>query len=127
MIGKLTTIVLIVKDMDRSLAFYRDAIGLTVEMHTPYWSSLNAGNISLGLHPESDHSKVAPGSGCTFGFEVADIQDTVENLKAKGVKMQMEPKHEDFGWLASFADPDGYSVQLAQTEPWAKAGDSGSK
>jgi len=127
MIGKLTTIVLVVKDMDRSLTFYRDVVELAVEMHTPYWSSLSAGNVSLGLHPESGHSKVAPGSGCTFGFEVADIQDTVKNLKAKGVKIQMEPKHEDFGWLASFADPDGYSVQLAQTESWAKAGDSGSK
>jgi predicted enzyme related to lactoylglutathione lyase len=127
MIGKLTTIVLIVKDMDRSLAFYRDVVGLKVEMQSPYWSSLSAGNISLGLHPESNHTKVATDSGCTFGFEVTDIQDTVKNLKAQGVTMQSEPKHESFGWLATFADPDGYAVQLAQTEPWARTADSGSK
>lgn len=127
MIGKLTTIVLIVKDMDRSVAFYRDVVGLTVEMHTPFWSSLSAGNISLGLHPESNHAKVAPGMGCTFGFEVGDIQATVLELKSKGVPMQLEPKRESFGWLAAFTDPDGYSVQLAHTEPWAKAGSSGSQ
>ena len=127
MIGKLTTIVLIVKDMDRSVAFYRDMVGLSVEMHTPFWSSLSAGNISLGLHPESNHAKVAPSMGCTFGFEVEDIQATVQKLKAKGVQMQLEPKREDFGWLAIFADPDGYAVQLAQTEPWAKAESSGSQ
>jgi predicted enzyme related to lactoylglutathione lyase len=121
MIGKLTTIVLIVKDMDRSVAFYRDVVGLDVEMHTPYWSPLSAGNVSLGLHPESEHVKVAPTAGCTFGFEVDDILRTVQELKEKGVKMQKEPKHEDFGWLAIFSDPDGYAVQLAQTEPWAKA------
>jgi lactoylglutathione lyase len=125
MIGKLTTIVLIVKDMDRSLAFYRDVVGLSVEMHSPYWSSLSAGNISLGLHPQSQHAKVEPGMGCTFGFEVADILGTVQELKAKGVKIQKEPKHENFGWLAEIVDPDGYTVQLAQTEAWAKAGGSG--
>lgn len=121
MIGKLSTVILIVKDMDRSVAFYSDVVGLKVEMHTPYWSSLSAGNISLGLHPETEKAKAAPAMGCTFGFEVTDIQQTVQDLKAKGARMQLEPKHEDFGWLAIVADPDGYPVQLAQTEPWAKA------
>jgi predicted enzyme related to lactoylglutathione lyase len=111
---------LIVKDMDRSVAFYHDVIGLTVQMHTPFWSSLRAGNIVLGLHPEGEHSKVAPETGCTFGFEVADIQQTAADLKVKGVKFLMEPKREDFGWLAVIADPDGYALQLGQTEPWAK-------
>ena len=124
MIGKLTTIVLIVKDMDRSVAFYRDVIGLTLEMHTPYWSSLSAGNILLGLHPESEKTKAAPGMGCSFGFEVTDIQAAVQELKAKSATMQMEPKRQDFGWLAIVDDPDGYPVQLAQTEPWAKASNS---
>jgi predicted enzyme related to lactoylglutathione lyase len=116
MIGKLTTIMLIVKDMDRSVAFYRDMVGLKLEMHTPDWSSLSAGNITLGLHPESPHAKVGPGMGCTFGFEVSDIQKIVQRLKAKGVPFVMEPMHQDFGWLAILADPDGYSVQLVQLE-----------
>ena len=114
MIGKLTTITLIVKDMNRSVAFYRDIVGLKLEMHTPYWSSLSAGNITLGLHPESPHAKVAPGTGCTFGFEVADIQKVVQKLKAKDVPVPMEPRDDGFGWLAMFSDPDGYSVQLVQ-------------
>jgi len=119
MIGKLTTIMLIVKDMDRSVAFYRDVVGLKLELHTPYWSSLSAGNITLGLHPESEHSKVAPSLGCTFGFEVSDIRSLVQELKSKGVAMMMEPIHEDFGWLGIFTDPDGYPVQLVQLEPRA--------
>jgi predicted enzyme related to lactoylglutathione lyase len=116
MIGKLTTIMLIVRDMERSVAFYRDVVGLKVELHTPGWSSLSAGNITLGLHPESPHSKVAPTLGCTFGFEVSDIQGVVQELKSKNVPMMMEPIHEDFGWLAIFTDPDGYPVQLVELE-----------
>ena len=115
------------EDIDRSLTFYRYILGLSVEMHSPYWSSLSAGNVSLGLHPESPNVKVAPGMGCTFGFEVADILSTVQDLKTLGVKIQKEPKHENFGWLAEIADPDGYTVQLAQTEAWAQAGGSGQK
>lgn len=120
MIGQLSTITLIVKEMDQSVAFYRDILGLRVQMHTPYWSGMNTGNVVVGLHPESEHSKVAPGGGCTFGFEVSDIQKSAEELKSKGVKFLMEPKREDFAWLAVFADPDGYSILLTQTEAWAK-------
>lgn len=120
MIGKLSTIALIVRDMDRSIAFYRDIVGLKVQLQTPYWSSMDAGNIIIGLHPESEHSKVAPGGGWNVGFEVSDIQNTAEELKAKGVRFLVEPKREDFGWLGVFADPDGYSIVLAQTEAWAK-------
>jgi hypothetical protein len=28
--------------------------------------------------------------------------------------MILEPKKEDFGWLAIVADPDGYAVQLGE-------------
>jgi predicted enzyme related to lactoylglutathione lyase len=120
MIGKLSTITLIVKEMERSVEFYRDVVGLKLQLHTPYWSSMDAKNIIVGLHPESEHSKVALGGGCSFGFEVSDIQKTAEELKAKGVRFLVEPKREDFGWLGVFADPDGYSIVLAQTEAWAK-------
>ncbi|HKD86247.1 MAG TPA: VOC family protein [Terriglobales bacterium] len=120
MIGKLTTIMLIVKDMDRSVAFYRDVVGLKLEMQSPEWSSLSAGNITLGLHPESQYSKVSPTLGCTFGFEVSDIQTVVQQLKSKGAAMMLEPIHEDFGWLGIFTDPDGYPVQLVQLEAQAK-------
>lgn len=119
MVGKLSTITLVVKDIDRSVAFYRDILGLKIQMHTPFWSGMDAGNIIVGLHPESEHSKVSPGGGCTFGFEVSDIQKTAAELKSKGVNFLMDPKLEDFGWLAVFADPDGYSILLAQTEDWA--------
>lgn len=120
MIGKLTTIVLVVKDMERSVAFYRDIVGLKLEMQEPYWSSLSAGNITLGLHPESPHAKAAPGMGCSFGFEVSDIQKVVGELKAKGVAVPLEPRDEGFGWLAIFNDPDGYAVQLVQLAAHSK-------
>jgi len=114
MIGKLSTIMVVVKDMKRSTRFYRDVLGLKLSYGTPHWTQLEAGNISLGLHPEGKETKVSPSIGCTFGFEVNDIRTTVAELKKKGAQVAMEPRKEDFGWLAMVTDPDGYYVQLYQ-------------
>lgn len=112
MIGKLGTIMVVVKDMARSTAFYRDVLGLKVSMESPEWTQLDAGNIAVGLHAESDRLKVEPREAVQFGFEVADVQKAAAELKAKGVKFVMEPHQEDFGWLAIFKDPDGHHIQL---------------
>lgn len=114
MIGKLGLIMLVVKDMKRSLQFYRDVLGLQVQHEHAEWVQLSAGNVDLGLHPESEHLHVRPG-GCHIAFFVKDVQKTSEELKGKGVKFVKEPRKEDFGWLAVFSDPDGYHIQLGQS------------
>ncbi len=119
MIGKLGLIMVVVKDMKRSVAFYRDILGLQVQYENPEWSQLSAGNVDLGLHPEGEHLHVKPG-GCQVAFFVQDVQKAAEELKRKGVKFAMEPRKEDFGWLAVFTDPDGYHIQLGQTATYEK-------
>ncbi len=112
MIGKLGIVMVVVKDVKRSVAFYRDILGLKVGFESPEWTQLSANNIDLGLHPESEHLKVQPG-GCQIGFFVQDVQKAAADLKKKGVRFVMEPSKRDFGWLAVFSDPDGYHIQLA--------------
>lgn len=114
MLGKLGLIMVVVKDMGRSVAFYRDVLGLKLEFESPFWSQLSAGNIEIGLHPESQRVKVAPETGVSIGFHVPDVQQTAAALKAKGVRFLQEPKQEEFGWLAIAADPDGYAIQIGQ-------------
>ena len=119
MIGKLGLVMVVVKDMGRSVAFYRDVLGMKLEFESPFWSQLSAGNIEIGLHPESNRVKVAPETGVSIGFYVADVQETAAALKAKGVRFLQEPKKEDFGWLAVAADPDGYAIQFCEMPPEA--------
>jgi lactoylglutathione lyase len=114
MIGELKLIMLVVRDMGRSVRFYRDVIGLKLMFETPGWAQLDAGNIQLGLHPESEHLKARPNESCSFGFYVQDIEHAVADLRARGATILMEPKKEEFGMLALAADPDGYTVQLYQ-------------
>lgn len=114
MIGKLGLIMVVVKDMDRSVAFYRDVLGLKLQFQTPEWSQFDAGNIHVGLHAESDQLKVHPTESAQFGFYVDDIQKTVSGLKNRGVHILRPPKQEDFGTLSIFTDPDGYHIEICQ-------------
>lgn len=114
MIGKLGLIMVVVKDMKRSVAFYRDALGLNLEYESPHWSQLSAGNIHIGLHPEGKEVKVSPSTGLSFGFYVPDVQKAAAELKTRGARMLMEPHKENFGWLAIVSDPDGYAIQLGE-------------
>lgn len=114
MIGKLDTFMVVVKDMDRSVKFYRDVLGLKVKSQEPEWTALDAGAVQIGLHAESEHLHVRPTEAAGFGFDVDDIHKTIESLKAKGTHIIMPPKQERFGWLSIFTDPDGYHIQLHQ-------------
>ncbi|HYH01354.1 MAG TPA: VOC family protein [Terriglobales bacterium] len=114
MIGKLGLIMVVVKDMDRSIAFYRDVLGLKLQFQSPEFSQFDAGNIHLGLHAESDRLKAHPTESAQFAFYVDNIEQAVAHLKAKGVHILRPPKQEDFGILSIFTDPDGYHVELCQ-------------
>ena len=46
MIGKLTTIMVVVKDMKRSVQFYRDVLALPLGMESPHWSQFDLGNVT---------------------------------------------------------------------------------
>jgi lactoylglutathione lyase len=114
MIGKLGLIMVVVKDMDRSVAFYRDVLGLKLVMQHPKWTQFDCGNIQVGLHPEGEEVKVRTESGCTFGFYVDDINKTVADLKSKGARFHVDVLQEEFGLWALLADPDGYGIQIVQ-------------
>lgn len=111
LIGKLNSIVLAVKDMDKSIEFYRDTLGLKVDYETAEWSELKAGSFCIGLY----QGKLdRPSGGSLPTFEVKDIKKTVADLKKKKVKFVGELYGEDYGWIAVFSDPDGYCYELFQ-------------
>jgi lactoylglutathione lyase len=113
-VGAISTVMLVVADMDRSVHFYRDVLGLQPRFESRHFSSLAAGPVILGLHGEGGDVRAAPTAGVSFGFDVEDISGTVAALRERGVEVVDEPRRENFGWLALLADPDGYLIQLRQ-------------
>ena len=113
-VGKLGLIMVVVKDMDRSVAYYRDVLGLKLLFKQSNWSQFDAGNILVGLHPEGDEVKVSPTTGMSFGIYVDDVTATAAEIKRRGGHISIQPRNEPFGRWALAKDPDGYNIQLIE-------------
>lgn len=113
----------VVSDMERSVEFYRDKLGIPLKFQSPDWTEFATGTTTLALHgggvpsqhqPSGDPSKAA--GACSFGFNVDDVDKTYEELKAKGIRFVMPPtQREGEGIkLAVAMDPDGLPISFAQ-------------
>src|ERR671936_900653 len=105
-----------VTDMNRSEAFYRDALGLrvTTQRGEPGTRSngfmeFEAGGttISLTKLPE-------PHPNAIVALAVEDVGAAVEELRGKDVPIRMEPLETPDCFMAVVADPDGNQILIHQ-------------
>ena len=109
MIAGVAQIAVVVHDLGKALAFYRDALGLKLLFEVPSAAFFDCGGVWVMLavpepaHPELDH---APS---ILYFRVDDIVGACATLQARGVRLEGEPhvvgqfENRD-GWLAHFYD-----------------------
>jgi lactoylglutathione lyase len=122
MFNQIDYTMVVVSDMQRSVEFYRDKLGIPLKFQSPDWTEFATGTTTLALHgggvpgerPSGDPSKTA--GACSIGFNVNDVDKTYEELKAKGIRFVMPPtQREGEGIkLAVAVDPDGLPVSFAQ-------------
>lgn len=121
---KVGTVILLVSDMERSLKFYRDLLGLPIKTKTQSqdWVEFFNRETTLSLHPikkgnggsSVDSKETKLGTGTLVGFMVSDIDSTVQFLKENNVRFFKEPREEPFGKHAIVQDPDGHLISVAQ-------------
>ncbi|MFB5605700.1 MAG: VOC family protein [Nitrosarchaeum sp.] len=114
-IKKVGNVILAVKDLDKSLAFYHDLIGLPIKRQRRSWVDLGTSGALLSLHPASltaQHIGSSIENGITIGFLVGDVTSAVEELKSKGVKIYRDIVDRDAGKNAVILDPDDYLISL---------------
>jgi len=117
---KFSHTVVFVRDMDRSVKFYRDALGLPLRFESPEWAEFATGSCSLALHKAAEGIAPAvsvehiPAGHCHVGFTVTDLDEFHKRLVGHGTKCLQEPKKESFGRMAVYADPDGLPVGVTQ-------------
>src|SRR5262245_40717570 len=114
-----------VSDLDKSVAFYRDVLGLQVLMHIPgHWAGLAAPDgTNVGLHPAGPHSpKPGTGGSIQIGFLLDEPLDkVVADLTKRGVTFHGPIKDDVQVRLAFFGDPDGNHLYLCELK-WGAAG-----
>jgi catechol 2,3-dioxygenase-like lactoylglutathione lyase family enzyme len=119
---KVGAVILLVSNMDRSIRFYRDTLGIPVKTKSKDWTEFFNKDTVLALHPAKKKSQMKTGSGMLVGFEVSDLDSTVKTLKQKKVKFFKKPKDEPFGKHAIIRDPDGHLVSIAEIKEKAAEG-----
>jgi len=114
-IKKVGNVILAVKDLDKSVAFYHDIIGLPIKNQRRSWVDLGTSGALLSLHPASltaEHIGSSIENGITIGFLVGDVNSAVDELRGKGVKIYREIVEREAGKNAVVLDPDGYLISL---------------
>jgi glutathione S-transferase fosA5 len=114
-------ILLTVADLGRSVRFYRDVLGMRVELSSLHFAMLRAGNfgVVLSSRPWEFEKKGEPkGVGMIPHFTTPDMDQFAARLKEHGIPWLREPVRESFGIEAFIIDPDGYQwAVLAPLEP----------
>ncbi len=123
MFSKVDYVMVIVSDMGRSVAFYRDTLGLRLKFEAPGWSEFETGATTLALHPgtRTEDSGAATQAGpvagtCSLGFTVPDLDSTYAALCERGARFVMPPteRAKEGIRLAVCVDPDGLGISFAQ-------------
>lgn len=100
------------RDPRRSLAFYRDALGLAVFREFPGGTVFFTGSGLLELSGQGDGS---PGEDIRLWFQVRDIAATTRELTQRNVPIVREAREEPWGLLEMWiADPDGLRIVLVE-------------
>lgn len=111
---------LVVRDLERSLAFYKDVFGMDeqfrvgpcmVFLSTPGSEDL----ITLNQDPGEAHLAGMNGGVNHFGFRLsppADFDGAIREVEDAGGKLVSRGEHSPGVTFAYVADPDGYVIEL---------------
>ena len=116
MIEGVVGVIIWAERMDRLLPFYRDTLGLNPHSVRPNFVAFRCGDVRLSI---GEHSEVKGQAGephrVMVNLGVSDIHKAYETLSATGVRFSRPPEKEHWGgWVATFSDPDGNTLQLLQ-------------
>ena len=116
---------LIVADIKRSVAFYRDVLGATV-LRQGEPTFLRLGNVWLTINggggPTDDKPEVVASAprdpnvlSIFLNLRVSDIRRYYELWSSRGAKFITEPKVHATELRCYMRDPDGYLIEVGQT------------
>ena len=122
---QISAMTLVVRDLERSKTFYREAFGLLPLGEEEDLAVFGFKNLFLALRKDPAHqppgrevlSLAQKGLG-QFSIWVEDVDAVRAELDDRGVTLISGPADRDWGMrTVTFADPDGYIWQIAQDLP----------
>jgi lactoylglutathione lyase len=118
-------VILFVTDLERSVAFYRDVVGLPFRLQGDGYVEFATKGAKFGLYDRNRLEELTgegaqtPGSpGGEVVFLVEDVDAEAERLRAAGATILKGPVDRPWGHrTVHVEDPDGFVVELAVEIP----------
>jgi lactoylglutathione lyase len=118
-------VILFVGDLERSVTFYRDVIGVPFKLRGDGYAEFATRGTRFGLYDRDRLDELtgqeaeAPGRpGGEVVFLVEDVDAEAERLQEAGVAILRGPVDRAWGHRTlHVADPDGFVVELAEEIP----------
>ena len=117
-------VILVVEELERSLAFWRDVIGLPLAHRAAGYAQFQTGATRIALITraglgEALGRELVPvprdAAGFEIGFKVDDVDTAFRELVAAGAQAAVPPTDRPWGQRTAYVrDPDGHWVELAQ-------------
>jgi predicted enzyme related to lactoylglutathione lyase len=103
-------------DLERSRAFYRDDLGLSI--YREFGEGPRRGTVFFlggGYLEVAGHSENPPGPSLQLWIQVPDVVSTYEQLNARGVEVVRAPECEPWGLVEMWIlDPDGVRICVVE-------------
>lgn len=124
-IGGVIQVVIEVEDQDRAKQFWTKKLGFELVQDAPYgnerWLEVRTPDraVTLVLDLRKGPRQATPDSALPTSnvmFYTHDLQQTYQELTARGVEFPQPPVRQPFGWWSLFADPDGSRFALVPRE-----------
>ena len=110
-VKKVGNVILAVKDLEKSVNFYHNILGMPIKNTRSIWIDLGQSGALLSLRPASAELSI-PNDMIMIGFVIGDVESAVNELKSKNVNVDREIQTREAGKNAIIRDPDGYMISL---------------
>ncbi len=114
---KASVVILSVTDLNRSIEFYRDRLGLKLTSTNEDFAFFDAGGITIALrggHPKADPADLA---STEIAFGVDHVKPAYQALTKAGVAFRRQPRIvTGTTWATDFRDPDGHVLSIVGPE-----------
>lgn len=104
-----------VKDMARARRFYEDDLGLELTKNfRDQWIEYHLDNGCFSITTLATDVSPSSNSGGSIGFEVDDVDAAIAKLRAKSVRIKIEPFDTGVCRMAVVLDPEGNALTIHQ-------------
>jgi catechol 2,3-dioxygenase-like lactoylglutathione lyase family enzyme len=102
-----------VTDLERSVSFYRDTLGLELSVKGVTWAEFEVTPTTIAIFaPPPEGPRPPMGGGAGVALSVDDVGEALEELKGKGVHVVFGPFDSSACYMGVILDPDGNQIFL---------------